>query len=173
MLDASVLGLPAPPRRARYLFISFRSIHRVPLINPSQFGSASDENNGQEMERTMGRAIRRVLAAVAAHVEILDLHTLDSTFDHKPKCPPKRPISFPRLTDLSSNSYPLISASGPIQQTEPPRFPSLRRWHLTRPVGLHNVELFDCVSKLAPYLTHCAFQELILMCPLGVILRLP
>lgn len=151
--DSSVLTLPASLRRVRYLLISFRSLPR-----PSAFDSAKpDRNKQREAEKVMIGAIQRIIEAVAEGVEILELYIPSQTFENDDRyIYLQRPIPlipFPRLTDLTTNNYPLQRSHGPFRTPDPPLYPKLRRWHLTEewsPVKYG--EMIDYISKLAPYL---------------------
>ncbi|KZP08182.1 hypothetical protein FIBSPDRAFT_939142 [Athelia psychrophila] len=153
--DSFLLEVPAHLRRVRYLFISCHSL-------PTDGVKASRRDQAEVEEQITG-AIRRILVNVAEYVEVLEIHAPSDTFYGGPNLPslPIPLIPFPRLTDLATNgnSHPMRRLvplhANMNSNSERSLYPRLRNWHLTQvPFLFSNAEMFDFISKLAPFLTH-------------------
>lgn len=164
------LLLQTPPhlRRVRYLYITTvpppparRGLAR---LVPSRRVPEVAPNLGTEEREQWQKTILRILQEVAAFVEVLyldvHLHYLQNPSHHPDYC------AFPRLTDLSSDGFPLHLNVRLDSKAISAMCPQLRHWHIKgafQPMQHEsgsNLGALGLISIVAPSITHLRFSGL-------------
>ncbi|KZP12667.1 hypothetical protein FIBSPDRAFT_984632 [Athelia psychrophila] len=105
-------------------------------------------------------SVSAILTAVAKDVQILELYGLGMSFDI-----PLMP--FPRLTDFTTDTYPMGHRIESIETVTSPLYPQLRRWHITNPMELYFYATVAAISKLAPSLIYLRISQIGQICIAG------
>lgn len=101
--------------------------------------------------------VQEILHLLAGHLKILNLAF---NYSHSTDTKTERPLlSMPRLTELMADfRYVFRSQDERERHDTVIECPSLRRLHLTGARQFYGSYLYDCISKLAPSLSHLRFS---------------
>jgi hypothetical protein len=139
--------------RIQYLSISsdffhFSSIDEIIEMPVELDIKANEEMNG---------AIRDILTKVASSLQLLHM-TLSQHFT--PHLNNARPISLPHLKELTINGAMLLRQESQNNLLDLEPCHKLRHLHITRSWGIHGEDVFGCIGRLAPSLSHLRFSGL-------------
>ncbi|KZP14822.1 hypothetical protein FIBSPDRAFT_101480 [Athelia psychrophila] len=153
------LLLQTPPhlRRIRHLFLSLVPLPPAPRglarFMPSRRAPEVAPVISQDEGNNLRLACTRIFAAVAECIELLHLDVPIYYLCDSPDFPNP---TFPRLSELTSDGYPLHTWCAPDDVPASALCPQLRRWHMVD----YPANIFGLITTVAPSLTHLRFSGL-------------
>jgi hypothetical protein len=150
--------LPYPHlRRIRYLFIAIDAPYSYPNPDETPDSVGRRAHAAINASRKMGVAIVEILRGVGESLELLEMVLASQVASYLDI--PQSPIPLPRLKELTTHGiFPFGQPGETIGLNLEPC--QLRRLHIARSVHVHSDDLYGCIAKSAPSLTHLRFSDL-------------